>query len=138
MNEFYTQVLDLAERIDGLRDELEQLAAQVKSLSAAREADQAACAGSEPKAEHSTVSLEGKSSRPQASNDGAREGRVIALILIQQVVSHSIRSAKASVMMVYSETRLDHAEADHTSGMQGTQDIFASEPKVSSPFLSSF
>ena len=56
--------MDLAKRINGLRDELQQLAAQAGSLAAARAVDQAACTASEPDAEHSTVLLEGRALMP--------------------------------------------------------------------------
>ena len=89
MTEFSAQVLALAERIDGLRAELQQLAAQAESLTAARAADQAACTLPEPHAQRSTASPESRSHCPPGNNDNVSAERVISLILIQQAVSMS-------------------------------------------------
>ena len=104
MTESNTQVLDLAERVDGLRDELEQLAAQAKSLTEARAADQGASTDSEPKAEHSAVPLEGRSSCLQPSTDGVSAERVISLDSIQKVVSDSMCSTEASLSKLCSDS----------------------------------
>ena len=104
MTEIDMQVLDLAKRVDGLINELEQLAAQAGSLTEARAADLAACTGSEPDVEHSTVPPEGRSSCLWPSTDGVSAERVISLSLIQKVVSNSTGSIEASLSMLCSDS----------------------------------